>query len=145
MADQTKKRLSGLRRNQQFLYIGIFTLVAVVVWVAGSLFQSQKKTGISAELQKMAIPLNPNINALVIDRLESKVNYSADELGSFEIYRLRIEEQNRARATQAPSESGSFADIIENPEPVSDEASTELPAEEPSSTEPELNPEAELL
>lgn len=146
MADQTKKRLTGLRRNQQFLYIGIFTLVAVVVWVGGSLFQSQKKTGISSELQKMAVPLNPNINSQVIDRLEAKITYSAEELDSFEIFRVNIEAENRANAGLQPvdtsEETGSLTEVLEeqpSPEPETEPESE--PTEEPNPEQAEASPE----
>lgn len=104
MAEVTKRQITGLRRNQQLLYVGLFTLVAVVVWIAGSLFSSQQKTGISSELRKMAVPLNPNINSFVIERLESKTSYTPEELNSFEVVRFSIEEENRARA-ELPTEA----------------------------------------
>lgn len=100
MLNQSQSQLSGLRRNQQFLYVGVFTLVVVIVWVAGSLFQSQKKTGISTQQQLMAKPLNPNINSLVIDRIEAKRSFSSEELAGFEIFKINLEEGNRKRATQ---------------------------------------------
>lgn len=103
MADNTKRRITGLRRNQQLLYVGLFTLVVVVVWIATSLFSSQQKTGISSELRKMAVPLNPNINTFVIERLEAKRSFSPEELSSFEVIRFSIEEENRARA-ELPTE-----------------------------------------
>jgi hypothetical protein len=134
MANQAQRQIGGLRRNQQFLYIGLFTLVAVIVWVAGSLFQSQRKTGISSELQKMALPLNPNINTFVIDRIESKTSYSNEELAEFEIFRLRVEEDNRSRAAQpaetteestSQSTGPSISDLL-LPEPTPDSSPSAL-------------------
>ena len=108
MADRAKKRLGGLRNKQQFLYIGVFTLVAVMIWVAGSLFQSQRKTGISRELQLMAVPLNPNINTFAIDRIEQKTAYSDEELQDFEIFVINLEEQNITNSNQPAAEQPSL-------------------------------------
>jgi hypothetical protein len=98
MANKAKKRIGGLRRNQQFLYVGVFTVVAVIIWVSGSLFQSQRKTGISRELQLMAEPLNPNINTFALDRIEQKTTYSDQDLEGFDIFVVNLEEENRANA-----------------------------------------------
>jgi hypothetical protein len=83
-----QKKLSGLRIKQQALYVMIFSFVTVVVWISGSLFRSQKRTGISPDLLQLAVPLSPTINVDVIDRIEQSTVYSDQELYDFQIYKL---------------------------------------------------------
>jgi hypothetical protein len=130
MVNKAQKRIGGLRRNQQLLYIGIFTLVAVVVWVAGNLFQSQNKTGISRELQLMALPLNPNINTFVIDRIEQKTTYEDQDLQDFEIFVIDIEAKNQANSVQQQTQQPSLLPLVspaENPEQTDSNTSEQTP------------------
>jgi hypothetical protein len=84
----TQKKLSNLRVKQQALYIMIFSFVTVVIWITGSLFRSQKKTGISPDLLELAKPLSPTINVDVIDSIEDRKVYSDQELFEFQIYKI---------------------------------------------------------
>lgn len=71
------KSLNQLARRQQLLYLMMFTFATILVWVAISLFSSQKKTQISPELQALAKPLNPTLNRSILDRIGTKrsLNY----------------------------------------------------------------------
>jgi hypothetical protein len=80
--------LNNLQQKQTLLRILVFTLVTVVIWVALTIFRSQQKTGISPELQKLAEPLNPNIDIQVIERIEQKKAYTESELQSFPILKI---------------------------------------------------------
>lgn len=80
--------LDTLKHKQWLLRILIFTLVTAMIWLGFSLFRSQQQTGIPADLQKLAIPLNPTINIGVVDRIEQKRAYTAEELQNFPVYRL---------------------------------------------------------
>jgi len=83
-----KKNLSSLRIKQQALYILIFSFVTVVIWISGSLFRSQTKTGIAPDLLELATPLSPTINVDLINRIEQSSNYSDQDLSKFQIYKL---------------------------------------------------------
>ncbi|CAN5288309.1 hypothetical protein BH10PAT2_BH10PAT2_0470 [soil metagenome] len=78
--------LKSLNNQQNFLRILIFSVVTIMIWIAFSIFRTQQTPQISAELQKMALPLNPTINLDVINRIDQKKAYSDAELGNFPIY-----------------------------------------------------------
>lgn len=101
---QQKQKLSNLRRNQYFLYIAIFSLVTIVVWIGGGLFFSRKTTGIDPAQQKLAVPLNPNIDVSVIQYLENQRVIPESELTSFPIYKIDHEQDNRNRSRSTQSE-----------------------------------------
>ena len=82
----------------------IFTLVTIMIWVGLSIFQTQQRTGISEELQQLALPLNPNINTEVLNRINQKRSYSPEELADFPVYRLtRDAEGNDKIVTTLPA------------------------------------------
>jgi len=83
-----QKKLSNLRIKQQALYILIFSFVTVIVWIIGSLFRSQQRTGISPDLIELAKPLSPTINVSVIDSIEARKVYSDQDLFNFQIYKI---------------------------------------------------------
>lgn len=83
-----EKKLAGLRVKQQALYLMIFTFVTVTVWIGGSLFSSQKRTGISPDLLELAKPLNPTINTTLLNEIEARKNYSNEELSYFQVYKI---------------------------------------------------------
>jgi len=85
---QPKKKLAGLRIKQQALYILIFSFVTVLVWVGGSLFSSQSKSGISSDLQSLSESLNPVINIELVKEIGQRKYFTDEELGFFEIYKL---------------------------------------------------------
>jgi len=95
MPSSSKRRLIRFQQSQHLMYIAIFTLVAVMVWVGGSIFQSQQRTGISPELQALAEPLNPNIDVTTIDFIETKRFISEDELTGFPILKVVTVGNNR--------------------------------------------------
>lgn len=83
-----EKKLSGLRFKQQALYLMIFSFVTVTIWIGGSLFSSQKRTGISPELLELAKPLNPTINTGLLEEIEARKNYTDEELKYFQVYKV---------------------------------------------------------
>lgn len=86
-----KNQLSSLQHRQTILKIMIFTLVTAVIWVGLTLFRTQQKTEISPELQKLAIPLNPNLNLGALTRIEAKKEYTEQDLSDFPVYSLVID------------------------------------------------------
>lgn len=95
------KELKQLYKRQTMLQILIFTMVTIFIWLAFSIFRSQKKTAITAEQNQLAAPLTPNINATVIDQLENKVHFSDQELNDFPIYKIQIDDRNSRTTTPA--------------------------------------------
>jgi len=85
---KTEKKLTGLRFKQQALYVMIFSFVTVVVWIGGSLFSSQKRTGVSPELLELAKPLNPTINTSLLEEIEARKSYTDEELKYFQVYKI---------------------------------------------------------
>ncbi len=83
-------KLQNLQQQQAFIRGLIFALVTVIIWVGFSLFQTQQQTGISQDLQTLAVPMNPNIDETVIARLEAKRSFSPDELSGFPINRVIV-------------------------------------------------------
>lgn len=83
-----EKKLTGLRFKQQALYLMIFSFVTVVVWIGGSLFSSQRRTGVSPELLELAKPLNPTINTALLEEIEARKSYTDEELKYFQVYKI---------------------------------------------------------
>lgn len=106
-----EKQLANLRQRQEILAILIFSLVTIMVWVALDLLSSQQRNTISAELQRLALPLTPTIQTQVIDELEQKKHYGESELLSFPIYRILTakerDQRSRQQTSPATNESGS--------------------------------------
>ena len=88
MMSKYKSKLLNLKRSQYILYILILTLVVVVFWIGGGLFSSQRNTGISAEVQRLARPLNPNIDAEVLTEIQNKRVFETQDLSNFPIYMI---------------------------------------------------------
>lgn len=144
MPNQAQKRVINLQRNQHLLYIGVFSLVAAIVWVGTSLFQSQRSTGIDPELQQLAEPLNPNINTFAIDRLEQRRSFSAEELADFPIFKIELEEEGRTRQIQnqqTQEQAQSEQQQTQQPQPA-DTQQQDAPTQQPATP---TNPESEPL
>ena len=83
-----KHTLKNFKHQQQALVILIFTLIAAMIWISASLFNSQRKLGISDEQLKLSKPLTPTIDEKTLLRLEQKQAYSNQELSQFPIYMI---------------------------------------------------------
>jgi hypothetical protein len=125
--------LHGLKQKQAFLRILIFSLVTVIIWVGLSIFRTQQQTSVSSELQKLSEPLNPNINTTVLDRIEQKRVYSAEELTNFTIYRIVVDKNGKEEiVTELKNDT---PDLFENitlssessPNQVSSASATPIP------------------
>lgn len=79
-------KLLNLKRGQYILYALLLAFVVILFWVGGSLFRSQRETGISVELKKLALPLNPNIDISVFSTISRKRVYDPQTLRDFPIY-----------------------------------------------------------
>ncbi len=90
MSNKVNKNLINLKQRQRVLQILVFSLITIMVWVGLSLFQSQKKSAIDAELKTLAKPLNPNIDIETVTNLESKKYFEEFQLRAFPIYKIII-------------------------------------------------------
>lgn len=108
--------LTTLKSRQQLLYIMVFSLVAVMFWIGGSLFRSQKSTQISSELRTLAEPLIPTIDRTVINQLLAKKKYEDIELRRFPIFAIRIDDKGNKVQTNVTQTQSSAE---QNPQPSS--------------------------
>jgi hypothetical protein len=83
-----KTKLLNLKRSQYILYILILSLLMAFIWIGGTLLVSQKTSGITSEVRKAALPLNPNINVQTLVELEGKRVFAPEELSDFPIFML---------------------------------------------------------
>jgi hypothetical protein len=130
--------INNLKHRQAYLRIGIFSLVTVMIWVGYSIYHSQQQTVVSQDLQKHALPLNPNIDTTIVDRIENKKTYSEAELSNFTIYR-RVQTSdgkdeivtNTGEKISQPSPSTSPGTIAP---PVFDTTGLSVPTSSPSAS-----------
>lgn len=106
----------ALYANQKLLTVLVFSLVTVLVWVGASLFRSQRKTSISPELQELAAPLNPSINAEILTEIEQKRQFSPSELADFPIYVLRDRDAATRQTAPAATSPTPTATPVAEPE-----------------------------
>lgn len=131
--------LKTLHYKQQLLAILIFSLVCVGLWVIVSVARSQQTTKIDPELQRLARPLNPNINESVLQQLEQKRQFTENELRTFPIYRIVEADQNTVTSPQpiqigsalgsellAPTDASPPASALENPSTPSAEPASSI-------------------
>ncbi len=123
-----QKSFQKLKQQQQLLAILIFGLVAVIFWIAVTIFTSQRRQSISAELQQLAKPLTPSIDETVLNRIEDKRAYSQEELAAFPIYRLV---QSQAGGGEIVVAVGEEPPTVSEEE-INDESSLEIGAESDS-------------
>ncbi len=135
--------ITSLQHKQAFLRVLMFSFATILVWVGFSLFRSQQKTGISPELQKLALPLNPNIHVEVVDRIRQKRAFSDQELQGFPILRVLhnadgTQSISTNKATPVPSASPLVTPSPATPTPtispllLDTTSSTSLPTTAPS-------------
>jgi hypothetical protein len=125
--------LDTLKHKQWFLRLLVFSLVTAMIWVGVSLFRSQQKTAIPEELQKLAIPLNPNINTDVISRVEQKKSFTSEELRSFPVYRvIRLKNGEERVVTEIPAEETSSTAPSPAPSPSVDPSASVVPTITPT-------------
>jgi len=81
-----KQELNRLRRQKSILWLGILFFVAVIVWTSFSIFSSQKKVKLDAELTDLAKPLIPRLSTELFSHIETKRHLNEAELTNFPIY-----------------------------------------------------------
>ncbi|MFZ5376498.1 MAG: hypothetical protein ACOZAN_02400 [Patescibacteria group bacterium] len=144
MSNQFSKQLAGFRQQRHLLIGMVFMFVIVVLWTGVSLFSSQQRVSISAELQKLAQPLTPTVKEEIITNIEKKRSFSDTELGNFTIYKYVTNKENtkaklveigtddeQVFATPTPkpkSASNPLSDVLKD-----DEARTNTPTDNQTS------------
>lgn len=86
MENLVQDQLKKLKQRKELLMIFMFLFVIVLFWIGLSIFSSQQKLGITAEQKKLALPLSPNIEISVVEKLEKKKWYEDWELQDFPVY-----------------------------------------------------------
>lgn len=90
-----RQEIISLRHNQYFLALLVLLFVSIIVWTSVSIVTSQKESKVSPKLQQLAKPLTPTISTEVIDELENKRVYSAEDLAAFPIYKIVVSQDGR--------------------------------------------------
>ncbi len=87
-AKSLTSQLQKLQKNRQFMAILVLLFVCVLFWTAVTLITSQRTTKVDASLIKLAQPLSPTLNGELLDVVEQKRKYTAEELSQFTIYKI---------------------------------------------------------
>jgi ABC-type Na+ efflux pump permease subunit len=107
MAINLNDQLKNLQQRKELLVILLFLFVIVILWIAIDVFSSQQRSGISAQQKKIAQPLSPNLDTAVLDKLNQKTIYTAEELADFPIF---IVEDDQGQQVLIDARTGSSAD-----------------------------------
>jgi hypothetical protein len=86
--DKIQADIASIKRSRMFLVIFVLLFVCVILWTLVTLFNSQKESAISPELEQSAVPLTPTINESVLEQLEQEREFTDEELAEFPIYRF---------------------------------------------------------
>lgn len=124
------------------LYAALLFFVLIIFWVGGSLLSSQNKSEISAELRKLALPLNPNIDVQVLSVIQNKRVYNDSSLSNFPIYMVIRSDDGKTQQV-VPIEVGRAATNTSAAVPVPIVASSSADVTSPStsteSTQTQIN------
>lgn len=99
------KVFEKLKRREGLFRVLMFTLVTVFCWIGFSIFLSQNKTKVEADVRKFTIPLNPNIDRLTLSEISQRRVYADDELEQFPIYKFILDSSGNRQQTEIGSES----------------------------------------
>jgi len=128
-------KLLNLKRGQYILYALLLAFVVILFWVGGSLFRSQRETGISAELKKLSLPLNPNIDTTVFTSISGKRVYDPQTLRDFPIYMVVRSDDGKTQQVVPVGSTRETSTIPSVPVPiVADQANTESASPEATET-----------
>lgn len=126
------KEVNRLKANQQLLTILVLLFICMIFWIIVSLFSSQNSTKISPEVQQMAKPFNPTLDATVLDTLDGKRLLTDEELSSFPIF---IIQRNLTDQTETIVELNTGRSIENSPVTTPPTTSTTQPTTTPVETE----------
>ncbi len=86
MQKQLKEQLDKLKREKLFLVILSLFFVAVLLWVGLSIFISQQRVLVEADLISLSQPLVPSLNRELLEELATRKYFTDNQLESFSIY-----------------------------------------------------------
>lgn len=86
MQKQLKEQLDKLKREKLFLVILSLFFVAVLLWVGLSIFMSQQRVLVEADLISLSQPLVPSLNRELLEELATRKYFTDNQLESFSIY-----------------------------------------------------------
>lgn len=115
------------RIKVDILVLGIFSLIAVLIWVAYSLYDTFLQSTIEPDVEALLEPLDPNLNSDVIAKLQD--HYVLPE--EFTILAVIRDNENGAkhivpiseRVLKEPQQSQAFEDDTATTETIADERS----------------------
>ncbi len=61
-----------MRKNRYWLYVAILTLLTAIIWVTVTTLGNRQKTTITPDVAKAIIPLDPNLDRVVLTKLQSR-------------------------------------------------------------------------
>jgi hypothetical protein len=68
------------RISKDTLVFAVFTLITVFVWMATDIYRALNKSRIPKILSQQIAPLNPRVDRVALDQLESKLFFSSEEV-----------------------------------------------------------------
>ncbi len=87
--------MQSLVLKKTLLYIGVSSLIIVMIWITLSTALSIKKTTIPSNLQEKTKPITPTIDVQTINQLKNRRAFTNDELSSFTISKEMRDENGK--------------------------------------------------
>lgn len=87
--------MQSLMLKKTLLYIGVSSLVIVMIWITLSTALSIKKTTIPSNLQEKTKPITPTIDIQTINQLKNRRVFTEAELSSFTISKEQKDENGK--------------------------------------------------
>ncbi len=132
-AAATKQSITGqlkqLKHKNQLLTILVLLLVCVFSWGIASIFSSQRQSKLPSDLTKLAKPLNPNLDTQILNTLETKRSFTAEELSQIEIFIIVVDP---ATQTEQIIEINESVKAVATPTPRPRATSAPTPTAQPA-------------
>ncbi len=61
-----------MRKDRRWIYIGILAVVVATTWIAVSAIAGLRKSTIPSDIEKVAAPLNPDLDRSVFTKLSAR-------------------------------------------------------------------------
>lgn len=84
-----------LKQKKQTLTILILLFICMLGWGIVSLFATQRDSKVDSEMLKLAKPLSPSVDTTALAKLESKRDFTTEELANFAIYKIVIDTKSQ--------------------------------------------------
>lgn len=96
LADQLKK----LQQRKELLIIFLMFFVIAIFWIVIDLLASQQQTGITSKQRQLAKQINPSLDSKVIEEIEQKTSYPANDLKKFPVFVVSANQPTQSGGTQ---------------------------------------------